>query len=247
MINENLVKKYMNICLEFINETICDMTKIRKEFEMNSDKEWVLKLFWNFPLKMKTKFNINMSYKNLDYVICDIDIIIKMEDDVREISEKVFQINLNLENDDESKLCESIDRVKIESLNYISNILDDIKYYLVNIDYYKEDNFKEILKKNKDIYYKISEKARVSEFNYVITDKELETYTCIEKIKRGQSEKYKVLSNPHNLTDDQIALVIDGGELLYGYDTNCGYFTINSSKEEKRGIADSTHLYYYWE
>ena len=32
MINENLVKKYMNICLEFINETICDMTKIRKEF-----------------------------------------------------------------------------------------------------------------------------------------------------------------------------------------------------------------------
>lgn len=135
----------------------------------------------------------------------------------------------------------------MEILDYISSILDDIKYYLVNINYYKEDNYKEILKKNKDIYYKISEKARVSEFNYVITDKELEKYTCIMKIKRGQREKYKVLSNPNNLTDDQIALVIDGGELLYGYDTNCGYFTINPTIKKEKFTNGIEHLYYFWE
>ena len=40
------------------------------------------------------------------------------------------------------------------------------------------------------------------------------------------NHSYRVHSNPYNLSDDEIALVLDGGNLCFGYRRNGDIFTI---------------------
>lgn len=40
------------------------------------------------------------------------------------------------------------------------------------------------------------------------------------------NHSYRIHSNPYNLSDDEIALVLDGGNLCFGYRRNGDVFTI---------------------
>lgn len=50
------------------------------------------------------------------------------------------------------------------------------------------------------------------------TEDELKEFTCYECIGHGYANtKYSILSNPHNFSALQLALICDGGNLCYGY------------------------------
>lgn len=50
------------------------------------------------------------------------------------------------------------------------------------------------------------------------TEEETKTLTCYKLEKTGYGHKeYKILSNPHKLTTDQLALICDSGNLCFGY------------------------------
>ena len=81
----------------------------------------------------------------------------------------------------------------------------------------------EMAKINQEIYQELKPKIKrcfvdyyTNKSNYTAED--LKQYCCIES--RGAnyaSMRYHVLSNPHNLTDDELALMADGGSLCFGY------------------------------
>lgn len=50
------------------------------------------------------------------------------------------------------------------------------------------------------------------------TDEEKKQFTCYECIEHGYGHNvYKILSNPHNLSTLQLALICDSGNLCFGY------------------------------
>ena len=64
------------------------------------------------------------------------------------------------------------------------------------------ENEREKAKINFEIYKEIKDKAEVKWVRSL----------------HGRQE-YEVVSNPHNLNDDELALICDGGNLCYGYRT----------------------------
>lgn len=68
---------------------------------------------------------------------------------------------------------------------------------------------------NKDIYKRdgLRSKIKFTESIANLTKEQLQTDTWVKKIKEG----YQILSNPHNLNLNQIALGCDKGKLKYGY------------------------------
>jgi len=52
------------------------------------------------------------------------------------------------------------------------------------------------------------------------TEDDLKEFTCYECIGHGYANtKYKILSNPHNFSTPQLALICDSGNLCFGYRT----------------------------
>lgn len=59
------------------------------------------------------------------------------------------------------------------------------------------------------------------------SNEDLSKYVVFSGLGYGYANhSYRVHSNPHNLSDDEIALVLDGGNLCFGYRRNGDVFTI---------------------
>lgn len=63
--------------------------------------------------------------------------------------------------------------------------------------------------------------------NHNYNDEDLNKYIVYSDLGFGYvNHSYRVHSNPHNLSDDEIALVLDRGNLCFGYRRNGDVFTI---------------------
>lgn len=63
--------------------------------------------------------------------------------------------------------------------------------------------------------------------NYNYNDEDLNKYIVYSDLGFGYANhRYRVHSNPYNLSDDEIALVLDRGNLCFGYRRNGDVFTI---------------------
>lgn len=86
-----------------------------------------------------------------------------------------------------------------------------------------EEHGNEMAKINQEIYKELKPKIKRCFVDYQThkpnyTADDLEQYCCFESAGSGYaSMRYRVLSNPHNLTDDELALMADGGSLCFGY------------------------------
>jgi|LSQX01.2.fsa_nt_gb hypothetical protein len=50
------------------------------------------------------------------------------------------------------------------------------------------------------------------------TEEDLKNFVCYECIKHGYGHNvFRILSNPYNFSDDQLALICDRGNLCFGY------------------------------
>ena len=59
------------------------------------------------------------------------------------------------------------------------------------------------------------------------SNEDLSKYVVFSDLGYGYANhSYRIHSNPHNLSDDEIALVLDGGNLCFGYRRNGDVFTI---------------------
>jgi len=72
-------------------------------------------------------------------------------------------------------------------------------------------NENEKYKMNQEIYQEIKNKAEVN---------------CVGVTSR--SKKYEVISNPHNLTPEELALICDSGNLCFGYRTEGRYIVVHT-------------------
>ena len=63
--------------------------------------------------------------------------------------------------------------------------------------------------------------------NHNYNDEDLNKYIVYSDLGFGYANhSYRVHSNPYNLSDDEIALVLDRGNLCFGYRRNGDVFTI---------------------
>ena len=59
------------------------------------------------------------------------------------------------------------------------------------------------------------------------SNEDLYKYVVFSGLGYGYANhSYRIHSNPYNLSDDEIALVLDGGNLCFGYRRNGDIFTI---------------------
>ena len=59
------------------------------------------------------------------------------------------------------------------------------------------------------------------------SNEDLSKYVVFSDLGYGYANhSYRIHSNPYNLSDDEIALVLDGGNLCFGYRRNGDIFTI---------------------
>ena len=59
------------------------------------------------------------------------------------------------------------------------------------------------------------------------SNEDLSKYVVFSGLGYGYANhSYRIHSNPYNLSDDEIALVLDGGNLCFGYRRNGDIFTI---------------------
>lgn len=88
-----------------------------------------------------------------------------------------------------------------------------------------EEHGNEMAKINQEIYKELKPKIKRCFIDYYTnkpnyTAEDLKQYACFESAGSGYATmKYHVLSNPHNLSKDELALAMDGGNLCFGYRT----------------------------
>ena len=86
-----------------------------------------------------------------------------------------------------------------------------------------KDNAKEKARINKELYAELKSKVKMCWVNprtrlLDCTSEDMEKYCCITVDGHGYAHtRYRILSNPHNLSNDKLALVCDGGNLCFGY------------------------------
>lgn len=62
------------------------------------------------------------------------------------------------------------------------------------------------------------------------TEEDLQKYTCYKLVDMGFGQnKYKILSNPHNFSDLELALICDQGNLCFGYKREGSYIVIHTN------------------
>lgn len=78
----------------------------------------------------------------------------------------------------------------------------------INLEIYQE-----LEQKAQVVYQGIIDKMEMEELEKLKTEKSL-----LLDYKHGYAHTcYKILSNPHNLSNEELALVADGGNLCFGY------------------------------
>lgn len=76
---------------------------------------------------------------------------------------------------------------------------------------------------NQKIYKELRDKVKIGYRDSKIkgmniSKDDLQNYCCLVPCGRGYGNvQYQIISNPHNLTNDEIALVADSGNLCFGY------------------------------
>lgn len=61
------------------------------------------------------------------------------------------------------------------------------------------------------------------------TDEETKEFTCYKCTHHGYGHnKYRILSNPHNFSELELALICDGGNLCFGYRKEYGTIVIHT-------------------
>ena len=71
---------------------------------------------------------------------------------------------------------------------------------------------------NEDIYDELQDKVRYIYKGDKCTTDDLLNFCCLECIGSGYANmKYRVLSNPYNFSNDELALLADRGNLCFGY------------------------------
>ena len=76
---------------------------------------------------------------------------------------------------------------------------------------------------NQKIYKELRDKVKIGYRDSKIkgmniSKDDLQNYCCLVPCGRGYGNvQYQIISNPHNLSNDEIALVADGGNLCFGY------------------------------
>ncbi len=83
---------------------------------------------------------------------------------------------------------------------------------------------------NRQIYMdELKNKAKLIQHNEEVTEEDFEKYMCYEYVGSGfHHVKYRILSNPHNFTLDEQALICDDGNLRFGYRLEKGLIIINT-------------------
>ena len=78
---------------------------------------------------------------------------------------------------------------------------------------------------NNKIYKELYPMFKYTNNNY--SNEDLSKYVVFSDLGFGYANhSYRVHSNPYNLSDDEIALVLDRGNLCFGYRRNGDVFTI---------------------
>lgn len=86
-----------------------------------------------------------------------------------------------------------------------------------------KDDSAEKARINRELYAELAPKVKMCYVNpktrlLDCTYYDIEQYCCITPDGHGYANaRYRVLSNPHNLNKDELALVCDGGNLCFGY------------------------------
>lgn len=94
---------------------------------------------------------------------------------------------------------------------------------MINVGWAFKPNGDELHKENLAIHKELAPKAKLVWRNfdtkkYNVTQDDLKKYMCYTQNCYGYGNiTYKVLSNPFNFTDDEQALICDGGNLCFGY------------------------------
>ena len=61
------------------------------------------------------------------------------------------------------------------------------------------------------------------------TDEEMKQFTCYKCAGHGYSHtKYKIISNPHNFSSLELALICDDGNLCFGYRQENGLIIVHT-------------------
>lgn len=92
---------------------------------------------------------------------------------------------------------------------------------------YSQWAFKEdataMAKINREIYAELYPKVKMCHIDWFTkkpnyTEEDLQTYCCVKYVESGYgTQTYQVLSNPYGFTDEELALISDGGNLCFGY------------------------------
>lgn len=79
--------------------------------------------------------------------------------------------------------------------------------------------------------YKEDLESKAKEFwaNNQPTEDDKKNFVCYECIGHGYGHtKYQILSNPHNFSQLELALICDGGNLCFGYRVEGGLIVIHT-------------------
>jgi len=91
------------------------------------------------------------------------------------------------------------------------------------------ENEREKSKINYDIYLNDLNPQSKSFYKDIPTDEEKRTLMCYKVEKNGYgSTTYKIFSNPNSLTNNEMALVCDSGNLCFGYRGSYPMITIHT-------------------
>ena len=90
------------------------------------------------------------------------------------------------------------------------------------------ENALEKSKINHEIYENVL-KAKAKKFwgDKFPSEEDLQNFVCYKRIETGYANvKYEILSNPFNLSTEQLALICDEGNLCFGYRREGKYIVI---------------------
>jgi hypothetical protein len=91
------------------------------------------------------------------------------------------------------------------------------------------ENEREKMKINYEIYQELKKKAAVVYREEDTTEEMKKEKSVLLDYKHGYGHTvYKILSNPHNLSMLELALVCDGGNLCFGYRIEYGNIVIHT-------------------
>jgi hypothetical protein len=91
------------------------------------------------------------------------------------------------------------------------------------------ENEREKAKTNYEIYTEIKDKAKCFYGTNEPTEEDKKNFMCYRNCGSGYAHtKYQILSNPHNFSTLEQALICDNGNLCFGYRVENGLIVIHT-------------------